>query len=156
MNAIASITIPAELPPLADAMSAADLIAHEKSIAATLGPKADTYASTNRHEAGAHIMVYPDGICGKDRPHHFNAPAWPEAIRQAYAWASTRKTVWRDDLIRRMALAVIDLTDQHGKCTERLLRGRDFTRDDVIEHHEAACVRAGEMSGNAPFRVVLS
>ena len=52
-------------------------------------------------------------------------------------------------------VAIVDLKDQHGEVTDRLLRARDFSAAEIAEFHEAACVRAGEMCAGAPFVVVM-
>ena len=57
--------------------------------------------------------------------------------------------------IRRMALAVISLTAEHGTCTEAaLIRQGFFTTDQVADLHELACEWAGEMCHGVPFVVV--
>jgi hypothetical protein len=144
----------ADLPPLAEAMTAADVHKHVEEIARCLGGKAECYGNVSAKGAG--VQIYPLGLCGHGDDQFIRLPTWPEAITAARTWAATHHTVARDTLIRRLALAILDLTDQHGRCTEAMLRGRDFASADIREHHEAACARAGEMASGAPFRVELS
>lgn len=59
----------------------------------------------------------------------------------------------RETLIRRMALAIIDIADEHVTVTAHLLRAKGFRDDEIKATHEAACTRASEMCGNAPFVV---
>jgi hypothetical protein len=148
--------ITTELAPPAEAMTAADIKRHIKAIAAVVGPQVIASASVSINKYEQHecsIALYLDDYYRGGE--YFRADTWSEAIAAAYEWASTRSAIWRDTMIRKLALAIIDLTDQHGECTERLLLTRDFTSATVREFHEAACARANEMAGGAPFRVVL-
>ena len=74
----------------------------------------------------------------------------PVAVR---AWIA-RFAALGNDTVRRMALAVISLTDEHGTCTEAALIRQGFTADQVADLHEAACERAGVMCHGVPFVVV--
>jgi hypothetical protein len=144
--------------PIADAMTAADVQAHMKTIAVLIGhPKAHASASVSTPKYSAEkvcVSVYTNDLYRDGM--FFRADTWPQAIAAAYAWASTRAPIERDALIRRLALAIIDITDAHGECTERLLLTRDFRSDEIREHHEAACARANEMAAGRPFSVVLA
>lgn len=149
MSAVETTTT---LPPLAEAMTAADLSTHEKALRAALGARGDVYVSAVA--GGASVALYPGGICSSSRDSkHFRAPTWPEAFAAARAWIATHATVHRDNRIRAMALAIIDLTDQHGRCDRAMLTRREFSGAEVDDLRDAACQRAGELAGNAPFRV---
>lgn len=78
---------------------------------------------------------------------------WREMVANCEAAIATRRVAHVNATIRKMALAVIELTDEHGKCTNRLLRNRQFTDADIAEFGDAACQRAAEMAGNAPFSI---
>lgn len=82
----------------------------------------------------------------------FRARSWPEAFRAAHVWVSTHKAIRRNAIVRRMALAVLEITDERGTCTDTLLLGKDFTAAEIVEFHEAACV----LDGNSPFVVVFA
>lgn len=153
-----SQTTTTELPPLAEAMTASALTAHVKEITRLIGTeKAHVHISPMGYGGNdAYIACNTNWCYPGDEAVSFVGKTWPEAIGQAYAWAHSRPAIDRDKLIRRLALAIIDLTDQHGECTERLLRTREFSSAEIREHHEAACTRANEMAGGVPFRVVLA
>ncbi len=53
----------------------------------------------------------------------------------------------------RLTLAIIDLTDQNGRCDRAMLARREFSGAEIDALQDAACVRAGELAGNAPFSV---
>jgi hypothetical protein len=142
------------MPPLAAAMSPADMHAACAALREMIGPPAQVYAdvSAGPHADGhATVAVYPDGICHGTTAKRFRGMDWGALFEQARQWAVSYCVIAHDRALRRMALAIIDLTDQHGSCTADALRraGHAVTPEMV----EAACQRASEMSGNAPFRV---
>ena len=146
-----------ELPALKAEMSARDLVAHTRAIASIIGPQGEaTFIFGSRDRPGTEACL----TCRDERPdskasEYFYDADWGVVLQRAYAWARSRPVIQRETIIRKMALAIIDITDQHGDCSERLLIARDFTREQVAELHEAACARAGEMSAGAPFSVVM-
>jgi len=148
-----------EMPglPLADAMTAADLYAWEQAIAATISPQARVSIMANNSDGRcAYACVAPCGLCNDSNRWYAWFETWPEAIRAAHAYALTiaHMVRRRNAKTRRMALAIISLTDEHGTCTEAELIQQGFTAAQVAELHEAACERAGGMAGNQPFVVV--
>ena len=59
----------------------------------------------------------------------------------------------RNATIRKMALAIIELIDEHTECTRTMLRSQGFIQSDIDAYSAGACARAGEMCGNTPFSV---
>jgi hypothetical protein len=143
----------ATLSAPSDEMSVSAVWGHLDVLRDMLGAKADVSASIwasprNRNEV--HVLLYPEGMTGNGGHHFIVAPCWSEALKRAYAWARPRRTILREAAIRRMALDIIDLTDAEGSCSAEALRRRGSF---VAELVEAACQRANEISGNAPFVV---
>lgn len=100
-----------------------------------------------------HVEVVAD-ICDRDSAKARGEGAtWREMVANCEAAISTSRVACVNATIRKMALAIIELTDEHGKCTNRLLRNRQFTDADIAEFGDAACQRAAEMAGNAPFSI---
>ena len=56
---------------------------------------------------------------------------------------------------RKMALAIIELTDAEGSVTDRALRLAGFSQAQIDLHAETAAALANEMAGKGPFTVVL-
>ncbi|WP_424140271.1 hypothetical protein [Roseomonas chloroacetimidivorans] len=143
-----------ELPKVQDAMSAHAIWGHLGELRSLIGIQCDATASVSANSYSssepAHISIYPLGVCGHGDDQFFKAETWPEAFKAAYEWASTRKPIERERAIRRMALDIIDITDAEGSCSAYALRRRGSYVEELVE---AACQRAGEMSGNAPFSV---
>lgn len=136
----------AELPPLAEAMSARDLDAHVRAVRRGFDGGADVLIRPGC------LSVYPGSISKSDGQ-FFRGETWPEMFEPAYAWIANHATVHRDARIRAMALAIIDLTDQHGRCDRAMLTRREFSAAEVDALKDEACKRAGELAGNAPFSV---
>lgn len=136
-------------------LTVADIARRCDAIAALVGRAKAEVGLSVRSGAEMAVSVHPDGICGVEPSKYFHGPNASKLLDEAEAWAGTRSSVWRDTLIRRLALAIIDITDQHGKCTDALLRGRKFTQDEITQMQEVACQRASEMCANAPFAVVI-
>jgi hypothetical protein len=141
-----------DLPALDERMSAADLALHVTALRREMGGKAEVYLHTWDESEPVRLAVYPNGICSRD-VEHFRGLMWPAAFAAAFEWARTQRVVIRERRIRQMALAIIDLTDTDGACTKHGLRRREFTDDEIRDLSAAACERASEMAGNAPFVV---
>ena len=151
-----------ELPPLTDSMTAADLVTRVIALRQSVGPKAEIYLSTSAGICApdaarcVFMSIRPTGEYGSDALYFtFQAATWPDAFAQAETWARNWEITSRENTIRSMALAVIEITDRDGNCAEQVLLNRKFTREQVLEFHEAACARAGEMCAGAPFSVVM-
>ena len=144
------------LPPLADAMTARDLELHEDALVKLLGKGAYVHISHTRRysESGwAYVSMNPKGICGPDSERVcVYGETWPEAVAKAQAWIAARPKVERNAIIRKLALAIIELTDENGRCTVAMLRAKGFDSDEIALHAEA-CQRASEMCANSPFCV---
>ncbi len=113
-------------------------------------PHACAYISLN---SAPHVEVVAD-LCDRDSyKARGEGATWREMVANCEAAIAPSRVAHVNATIRKMALAVIELTDEHGKCTNRLLRNRQFTDADIAEFGDAACQRAAEMAGNAPFSI---
>lgn len=161
MNAIThpDSTIPADVSPspLADAMTVPEVMAALKALAAEVGPKTEFGLNIMRRYSGNNVLLtaYVDGLSSRDY-HHFEGATFAEAIAKGRAWVQTFIAERRDTVIRKMALAIIDLTDQNGAVTDVALLERNFCADDIREFGEAACARASNMANLRPFVLVLT
>lgn len=57
--------------------------------------------------------------------------------------------------IRDMALAIIRITDEHGHCSDQMLRV-EFAPADVKRFGDQACTKAAEMAARGPFSIVAT
>lgn len=132
-----------------------ELFQRARRVAVPLGSKGEIYISlgTTKYDNGsADVAVYPNGMTagGSKR---FSASTFVEALDQAEAWIAAKAIVLREKTIRTMALAIIELTDEHWSCKRQDLV-RKFSEGEVGEFADAACQRATEMAGNAPYQVL--
>lgn len=140
---------------IANAMTARDLNAHQIEMERRLGKNSHVGLATGAfsRQGPAFASFYPDGVGGTSRPEYVHGVSWSDVIPAAYAWIENYKIVHRDTTIRRMALAIIELTDEHTRCTAAMLERKKFDAVTIQEFHKAACYRAAEMAGNIPFIV---
>jgi hypothetical protein len=137
-------------------MTAAEIRQNCQDIAALLGGnRADAKLLINSADAVETNFVTV--MCRHDSStslyHFVHGSTYSETFSKARAWAERDRTGYRDTLVRRMAVAVIDITAEHGHCVPALLRMKGFTDADIAALHEEACARASEIAGKAPFSV---
>lgn len=97
-------------------------------------------------------VIYPDGVIGKARIAVDGDDFQDVITKMNEAWNEYRAS-HQDDLLKRMALAIIRLTEERGECTDQMLRA-DFGADDVIACLDRATELADKMAANGPFKVV--
>ena len=143
------------LPALRDAMTAADIVAHERNLTRLVAPNGHaSIVAMPWGEKPAYVSISPHGVCESEGKQTFEAATWPDAINAAYAWLANRPMVARAERVRKMALAIIDIKDQDGSVKEWRLRARDFTAAEIADLGAEACARAGELCLGAPFEIV--
>lgn len=80
---------------------------------------------------------------------------WSEvmpALREK--WAAHRAK-YNAELIRKIALAIIEITAVNGECTDAALRGTyRFTDEQVRKFGADAVAKANEMAANGPFSII--
>lgn len=110
------------------------------------------WVAASIHGGVAHITAYSTSM------HNALAVAkgddWQEAI-DSFRVALISWGVEQDmSLVRRMALAIIDLTDI-DLCTPAALHRNGFSPDEISRSSRAACELAAKMSARGPFSVVI-
>ena len=137
---------------IADALTVEDVTLLCAEISKIIGQKSNVYANISPN-VGCSIALYPLGICAS-QGERFSGATWSEAFRKARKWALTGGVVYSNATIRRMALAVIEITDEHGECTVAALRRQKFDDVEIEAFKEDACQRANEMCQGRPFVVL--
>ena len=143
-----------ELPAIMHIMSVHDLATFRAHIQSVLPSRAEVHLSI--HKPGDHaclLSIYPNGYRDASCTKSFFGPDWASVLPVALEYASSISVVTRENDIRKLALDIIDLTDQHGNCTRALLRARSHTSEHLDDYLELACARATEMAGNSPYTV---
>lgn len=139
---------------MAETMTPAAIRQAMNELAEEIGPHAELFLSINRYGAEALSGgIYPEGIGHGEMVGFVKADDWPElfeALRvawSAYAGDFKRAT------IRKMALAVIQITADTKTCTDAALRGAGFDQSMIDRFGDEACAMANEMAANGPFSI---
>lgn len=104
-------------------------------------------------EPALEASVYPAGI-SKNRAFGVNAETFRDLLAAIEAkWASYRDQ-HRVELIRRMALKIIEITAVQGVCSDAALRADVFSAEDVAAYGGEACAEADRMAAGGPFMII--
>lgn len=102
------------------------------------------------YKSALSCRVWPNGICGNDKSFSVDADEFDTLLDSIKVVATEYMDARTETVTRKMALAIIDLSDP-GPCTDRELRLAGFSDDEITKYGDAACAKAAEMGGNAPF-----
>lgn len=137
-------------------MTPVEIKAALAAIASEAGPKAWIDACINPDRADARLVsaaMYPTGIVERHVIVGYGAD-FAEAI------ADLREK-WVADfakaeaaLVRRMALAIIEITGDQGKCSDAALRGAGFGQSQIDRIGSLACADATRLAAGGPFSIV--
>lgn len=145
------------MAPIYDCLTPAQLLAEATRIKELIGSEAHvSFGISDDHTADRTVSlgVYPSGIVGRGDYQYFYGATFASVIAQGEVYARSQN--WNAAIIRKMALAIIDITDRLGGCSDTTLRNESFTADDILTFHVEACEAASRMAGNAPYTVTLS
>lgn len=125
-----------------------------------IGPRAEIYVSLNTaswrsDEGSLFASVYPRGLSSSEEM-AFQVSADEgedllKKLRDGWAQHSARH---RAELIRKMALRIINITAENGECTDAALRGEVFTEADVRLYGDDACEEANRIAARGPFSII--
>src|SRR5690606_29705401 len=114
-------------------MTPAEIKDRIEAIAKSIGPKAyvSIIVSTGYDTHGlVTASLWPEDLTGE---HHVTARAdtFAKALdKLEAAWAGARDLADKNT-IRKMALAVIEITGDQGQCSDAALRGADFSQQQI-------------------------
>lgn len=132
-----------------------EIRAKRKAIRALFGPAA--YVGCYIQElaaSGAEASCYPLGIVNDYRKIQVSGQTSLDALTKLENRAKDAVAEYEIDTIRRMALAIISLTDRDGVVTENTLsRESKIDMDRVRQMSFAACEKATEM-GQRDFTIL--
>lgn len=138
-------------------MNEAEIAAELKRIARLIpGGRGELYASMDSNGSVNDLVsvgIYPTGILGE--PWYARGATFAEALSKAEASVHEKAASLVAETIRKMALAIIEITADRGRCTDAALRVEGFTQTEIEAHHKAAVARAEEMAGSGPFSVAF-
>jgi hypothetical protein len=135
-------------------MSPLEIQSHLKALAAHVGPKADVSVFMGLRWDHATLTILPSGDFIKDKARFsIEGTDWEELFRDAYAKWDEVSGVYDAKIVRDMALAIIRLTAELGKCSDGALR-MEFAAEDIAKFGDRAAASANEMAANGPFSIV--
>ncbi|MGO4263983.1 hypothetical protein, partial [Lysobacter sp. TAB13] len=113
---------------------------------------ADLSVSTEHpDESAVRGVLYPQGIAA-GHCIHGRGPDFAEALEDLRSnWAQARSLADRNS-IRRMALAIIEITGDQGECADAALRGAGFDQKQIERLGALACSEATRLAAGGPFR----
>lgn len=127
-----------------------------RSIAGEAGPAAwaDLSVSTEHpDESAVRGVLYPQGIAA-GHCIHGRGPSFAEALDDLRSnWAQARSLADKN-CIRRMALAIIEITGDQGECADAALRGAGFDQQQIDRLGALACAEATRLAAGGPFRII--
>jgi hypothetical protein len=124
-----------------------------KGIRAMLPEKGSVYlhAGGDEYSGKPCISVQPFGYDDRASRFSVEADTWEEMIEQARARVLAAD--WSVPIIRKLALSIIELTDEHGACAELNLRQKGHSQQEITLYGDAAVAKAKEM-GARDFAIV--
>lgn len=96
---------------------------------------------------------WPEGLTGNGLHLSVKADTYRELLEAAEAEWTECSDLHASNTIRKMALAIIEITADLGECTDAALRAK-FDGADVTRYGDRACEAATEMASNGPFSIV--
>lgn len=126
-------------------------------IAAEAGSEAWIYASVNPARDGAFVRatLYPGGITSR----HVivgSGMCFGSAIADLRSKWELDKVKVERNLIRKMALAIIEITTDQGGCSDAALRGAGFAQPQITRLGQQACEEASRLAAGGPFAIIAT
>lgn len=127
-------------------------------IANEAGPQA--YASlsvaTDRSESQpVYVSLYPEGITGRHCV-SAHADSFANALAGLRAKWDEARALADKNSIRKMALAIIEITTDQGGCSDTALRGAGFFQQQIDRIGKPACEEATRLAAGGPFCIVAT
>jgi len=138
-------------------MTPTEIKAALKAIAVDAGPKA--YASIDisaDSRATISAGLYPEGITGHSMCIRVEADDFSEVIDKLNRAWEARRDLQDKQTIRKMALSVIEISTDHGECSDAALRGAGFSQRQIDAMGATACSEATRLAAGGPFSIVAT
>lgn len=122
-----------------------------EAIRRDVGPSAYISLSITTHdEKPVYIGLYPYGMTKNEGYLHVCGTFFADTINDLRdKWAEYRAS-FAKTITRKMALAIIRLTDEFGECSDAALRN-EFDAGQVAAYGTDACELANTMAAKGPF-----
>ena len=134
-----------------------DVSAAFKDFAIEIGPKAAAHLSITTDSVPCYCGIYPNGHSaragGVAEYFSVRAGSWDELLVAAREEWAQRSDLNAENKTKALALKIIELTFQHGECTDAMLRA-DFDAAEVERYGAQAVERANTMAERGPFEII--
>lgn len=130
---------------------ALELIRVEGSLRAYVSVSLSLSGPNSKAEVCA--SFYPEDIVGKHAI-HANADTFEAAIAALRKKWDADKALADKNTIRKMALTIIEITTDRGKCSDAALRGAGFYQKQIDRIGALACEEATLLAAGGPFSIV--
>lgn len=134
-------------------LTIAEFVEAKRALEKEIGLRAELYVTVGRHNNWLSGTIYPRGIGSSEHIGYVRTKTFRDLLAAARTRWEQRKAEIDDETTKKVALAIIRLTHEHGECTDAALR-QEFDAETVARYGEEAVKRADEMSDRRPFRIV--
>lgn len=120
------------------------------------GPRTDVLCavSDGKYQGRAlRLTIYTNGVCNTATV-SVESDEWDDLLVKARREMADARVVQRGKKIKTMALDIIRITFEQGKCTDISLIGAGHTRDEITLYGPEAERAADEMAGGRPFKII--
>lgn len=120
----------------------------------SVGPKC--YISMHIHAGDrkpVSVSLYPYGMERNDGYLFKRSESFDGAIADLRAAWSEYQASYEKEMTRKIALAIIRITDEFGHCSDAALRQK-FDAGQIASFGDAACELADTMAAKGPFGIV--
>jgi hypothetical protein len=137
-------------------MTPAEIKDRIEAFAKSIGPKAyvSISVSTGSDTHGLVIAsLWPESLTGE---HHVTvrADTFAKALDKLEAAWDDARDLADKNTIRKMALAIIEITGDQGRCSDAALRGAGFSQQQIDRLGSRACAEATRLASGGPFEIV--
>lgn len=134
-------------------MTPREIQAELETIRRDVGPNAYISLSITTHDEGpVYIGLYPYGMVKNEAYLHVRGVFFADTLNAMRDKWAEYKVRFAETVTRKMALAIIRITDEFGECTDAALR-EEFDAGKVAAYSEDACKLADTMAAKGPFTI---
>jgi hypothetical protein len=140
-------------------MTPSEIQAVLAEIAAEAGPKAHASIDVAVSDIRTHLVTacfWPEGVTGRGHSIHTGGSTFAEALKKLREEWDAAKALADNNTLRKMALAVIEISTDIGACTDASLRGRGFSQQQVTRLGKSACEEATRLAAGGPFSILAT
>ena len=98
--------------------------------------------------------LYPDGVGGTKHAIRATGEDFAEALSNLRLKWDAAKDLLDKNTVRKMALAIIEITGDQGECSDAALRGAGFYQHQIRRMGATACAEATRLAAGGPFSIV--